>query len=190
MLAPLPKNKVSHPNFCIANPLFGSTQSHFAALLALMGNESFIDFLEKLKRNEVKIVASNSMVRDLVVAGECFFGLTDTDDAYDAIKEKKPIKIILPDQDSIGTFFFPNTVMLINGSKHEKEAKLLIEYLLSSEVEKRLAELALQIPLKRSSKVDIELIERLRNGKYYNLTFQEIFENLEDSQKLIKEHLL
>lgn len=171
---------------CIANPFFGSTQSHFAAILALLGEERFKEYLQKLKENEVKIVASNSMVRDLVVSGECWVGLTDTDDAYDAIKEGKPVKMILPDQDYYGTFFFPNTVMLIKGSKNKENAKKLIEYLLSPKVEEKLEELALQIPLKSSSKIFKKELLVFKNATYYSISFEKVYQNLNKSQEIIK----
>ena len=72
---------------CIANPTLGTTSTHVAALFASLGDEAAKDLILKMKENGVQVVESNSMVRDQVVAGECYFGLTDTDDAYDAIIE-------------------------------------------------------------------------------------------------------
>ncbi len=175
---------------CIADPRFGSTRSHIASLFALLGVENAKKLLEEMVKNDVKVVASNSMVRDMVVAGKCWFGLTDTDDAFDAIRENKPIKIIFPDQDSFGTFVFPNTVMLIKGAKHKEEAKLLIDYLLSPEVERKLAQSALQLPLKTSVRNNVTLPIDWGNVKSYEVNFEEVCDYLNISQKYAKEILL
>jgi iron(III) transport system substrate-binding protein len=102
---------------CIANPLFGTTGTHVAALFALMGDEKAKQFFLDLKENDIQIVASNSMVRDQVVAGECLIGLTDTDDANDAIIEGKPVKMIFPDQSPANT---RRSFLLYQARKYEK----------------------------------------------------------------------
>ena len=61
-----------------------------------------------------------------------------------------PVTIIYPDRqpDQLGTLFIPNTLALIKGAPHPKEAEALADYLLSPEVETRLAEApSAQIPL-------------------------------------------
>jgi iron(III) transport system substrate-binding protein len=50
----------------------------------------------------------------------------------------------------LGTLFIPNTLALIKDSPHEKEAEKLMDYLLSAEVESRLAAgPSGQIPLRK-----------------------------------------
>jgi iron(III) transport system substrate-binding protein len=176
---------------CIANPLIGSTSTHLAALFALLGDEKAKEFLLKLKENGVQIVESNSMVRDQVVAGECYIGLTDTDDAFDAIKEGKDVKMVFPDQESIGTLVFPNTVMLINGAKHEEEGKLLIDFLLSPKVEEELSKTALQIPLKNSSKFSSELKMYIPEKlKGMNVSFEDVYSKMETAKLFVQEEFL
>src|SRR5215217_3355390 len=53
----------------IADPRFGSTSFHVAALYALMGDERADEFFRKLKSNGVKIVPGNSVVRDMGARG-------------------------------------------------------------------------------------------------------------------------
>ena len=62
----------------IANPLFGTTTMHVAALFALWGEDKGLAFLDELKTNETRIASSNGEVKRLVVAGEVAFGLCDT----------------------------------------------------------------------------------------------------------------
>jgi iron(III) transport system substrate-binding protein len=123
----------------IANPLFGTTATHAAALFAALGDEEAQAFFEGLLDQNVRVVDGNSVVRDMVVSGELKVGLTDTDDAHIAVAQGQPVDIIFPDQDDLGTLLIPNTVAMVNGAPHPEEAKRLIDYLLSPEVEARLA---------------------------------------------------
>lgn len=133
----------------IADPRFGSTSFHVAALYALLGDEKADDFFRRLKANDVKIVDGNSVVRDMVVRGEVHVGLTDTDDVNVAIENKQPAAMVLPDSDGIGVAVMPNMVSLIAGAPHAEQGRQLIDYLLSADVERMLAvSEAVQIPLR------------------------------------------
>jgi iron(III) transport system substrate-binding protein len=132
----------------IADPRFGSTSFHVAALYAELGDEKADEFFRNLKANDVKIVPGNSIVRDMVARGEAKVGLTDTDDVNVAIEDKQPVAMVLPDRDGMGVPVMPNMVSLIAGAPHQDAGKQLIDYLLSPQVERMLAESeAVQIPL-------------------------------------------
>jgi iron(III) transport system substrate-binding protein len=133
----------------IADPRFGSTSFHVAALYAELGDEKVDGFFRELKANEVKIVPGNSVVRDLVARGEVKMGLTDTDDVNVAIEDKQPVAMVLPDRDGLGVPIMPNMVSLIAGAPRAEAGKRLIDYLLSADVERLLAQSeAVQIPLR------------------------------------------
>jgi iron(III) transport system substrate-binding protein len=132
----------------IADPRFGTTSFHVAAIYAELGDEQADEFFRKLKANGVKIVAANSVVLDAVARGELKAGLTDTDDVNVALEDQRPVAMVLPDRDGIGVPVMPNMVSLIAGAPHSEAGKKLIDYLLSPEVEKLLAKSeAVQIPL-------------------------------------------
>jgi iron(III) transport system substrate-binding protein len=132
----------------MADPRFGSTSFHVAALYALAGDEKMDDFFRRLKANGVRIVDGNSVVRDLVARGDVKTGLTDTDDVNVAIEDRQPIGMVLPDKDGLGVPVMPNMVSLIANAPHPEEARKLIDYLLSADVERQLAQSdAVQIPL-------------------------------------------
>jgi iron(III) transport system substrate-binding protein len=132
----------------MADPRFGSTSFHAAALYALAGDDRMDDFFRRLKANGVRIVDGNSVVRDLVARGEVKTGLTDTDDVNVAIENGQPVGMILPDREGLGVPVMPNMVSLIAGAPHPEEARKLIDYLLSADVERQLAQSeAVQIPL-------------------------------------------
>lgn len=123
----------------MAYPLFGTTSTHVAAWYALLGQVKTEDFLKALKKNGAMIVNGNSVVRDMVVEGAVPIGFTDTDDANVAIQMGKPVNILYPDKEGIGTLLIPNTIAMIEGAPHPEEAKRLIDYILSKEVEGKLA---------------------------------------------------
>ena len=132
----------------IADPRFGSTSFHVAALYAAAGDERMDAFFRQLKANDVKIVDGNSVVRDLVARGEVKVGLTDTDDVNVAIEDGQPIAMVLPDAAGLGVPVMPNMVSLVANAPHVEEGQRLIDYLLSRDVEEQLARsAAVQIPL-------------------------------------------
>jgi iron(III) transport system substrate-binding protein len=138
---------------CIANPLFGTTSMHAAAIFETMGEEKARAFFDGLKANDVKMLSSNGEVKRRVVSGEFAFGLTDTDDVNEAIKDGKPVSIIYPDAEGAGTLVMPNAVALIAGAPHGENGKKFIDYLLTADVERMLAASAAQMPLRLSVEV-------------------------------------
>ena len=94
----------------MADPRFGSTSFHVAALYALAGDDKMDDFFRRLKANNVRIVDGNSVVRDLVARGEVKAGITDTDDVNVAIEGGQPVGMVLPRQEGLGVPVMPNMV--------------------------------------------------------------------------------
>jgi iron(III) transport system substrate-binding protein len=132
----------------VADPRFGSTSFHVAALYAIAGDQEMDDFFRRLKENSVRIVDGNSVVRDLVARGDVKVGLTDTDDVNVALEDGQPIAMVLPDKEGLGVPVMPNMVSLIANAPHPDEARRLIDYLLSPDVERQLAQSeAVQIPV-------------------------------------------
>jgi iron(III) transport system substrate-binding protein len=124
----------------IAKPLFGTTATHAACLAAVWGEEKTQEFFKAVKRN-ARIMSGNKQVAQAVASGELAFGLTDTDDALEEIAAGMPVAIVYPDQaeGELGTLFIPNTLALVKGSEHPEAAEKLLNWLLSSDVEKQLA---------------------------------------------------
>ena len=134
----------------IAKPLFGTTATHVACLFEHLGPEKAKKFLLDLKANDVQVEAGNKGVATGVSSGKLAFGLTDTDDAIIEVESGKPVKIVHPDggPEQMGDLFIPNTLAVIKDCPNRKNAEKLVEYLLSPEVEARLARAeSAQIPL-------------------------------------------
>jgi len=137
----------------MAYPLFGTTATQVAAWYAVLGAERTEAYLRALKANGVVIVNGNGASRDAVVQGEVPLGFTDTDDVNVAIQAGKPVAMIFPDRDGMGTLMIPNTVAFLAGAPHSQEGKRLIDFLLSREVESRLAFCqSMQIPVREGVK--------------------------------------
>jgi iron(III) transport system substrate-binding protein len=146
----------------MAKPLYGTTATQAAALFDVLGPEVAAEYYRKLKANDVRIVAGNKHVAEGVARGDFAIGITDTDDASVEIAAGKPLAMIFPDRDGtpsnprFGALYIPNTAALVKGCPNPAGAQKLIDYLLSAEVEKRLAESAShQLPINPQVKASL-----------------------------------
>lgn len=121
----------------LADPRFGTTGSHLAILCEARGEAWLRLFLERLRDHGVRMVSGNASSRDRVLSGEVALGFTDTDDIEVARRQGEPIGCALIEGD--GTVVIPNAVALIKGGPHPSEAQRFIDFLLSPEIEERLA---------------------------------------------------
>lgn len=136
---------------CIANPLFGTTSMHVAALFSVLGEERAFSFFGSLASNNVAILSSNGEVKRRVAAGDFAIGLTDSDDVSVALQDGKPVGWVIPDQKGIGALLIPNAVCLIKGGPHPDNGAKFVDFLLSEAVEIMLANsAAVQIPLREN----------------------------------------
>ncbi|GEJ57124.1 extracellular solute-binding protein [Anaeromyxobacter diazotrophicus] len=131
----------------LANPLFGTTTMHVAALADVWGDEALKAFLGQLRANGCRIASSNGEVKRLVASGEVAFGLADTDDAAEALREGAPVDVVYPDQDGMGTLLMPTAVAMLAGP-HPEPARRLVDFLLSTAAEQKLVDLAAHLPLR------------------------------------------
>ncbi len=178
--------------FAIANPLFGTTNTHLGVQWQKWGAEKTRAFYKKLKQNGAIIVPGNAMARDMVLSGEIDFCLTDTDDAWSSILQDKPFKVSYPDQDkqSEGTLFIPNTVALIRNGPNPDTARELIDYLLSTEVESQLAHSqSSQIPLRKEVDTPRHVSE-MKTLKIISADFPRASQTLDDAGQFIQTNFL
>ncbi len=178
-------NKKLKGKTAIANPLFGTTTFHISALFSVLGDENVKQFLENLKKNDVIIATSNGDVKKRVMQGEAYCGLTDTDDAFEAMKEDANIGFVFLDQNGIGSLIMPNTVNLIKNSKHQENAKKLFDYLLSKETEEKLAKSCAQMPLHKGVNVP-KNIPSLDNIVPMKIDYDKTSKKLEEIQEYLK----
>ena len=133
-------------DFTYAKPLFGTTLSHYCVVAAERGLDE-LKALDTRFRETATTAASNGQTRDLVAGGTCAFGWTDTDDYFGALDNGKPVAMV-PVEIGESTICIPNSVGIVKGTTRRKQAERLVDYLLSREVELRLANSeSRQIPL-------------------------------------------
>jgi iron(III) transport system substrate-binding protein len=144
----------------MASPLYGTTTMHAAALFSVWGDEEAKGFFTAVRDNQTMVASSNGEVKRLVVAGEATFGLTDTDDANEALKAGADVSVVYPDQDGMGTLVMPTSVVLLRNGPHPEQGRALVDYLLSADVELRLAQDAAQMPV-RSDVVPPKGVQRV-----------------------------
>ncbi len=138
----------------MARPLFGTTATHAAVLFAIWGEDRAINYYRNVRDNS-RIYSGNRQVAEAVARGEIDFGITDTDDAIIQIEKGAAVQIVFPDQGEgeIGTLFIPNTVCILKGAPHPAAARKLAGYILSAQVEAKLARgRSAQIPLRKDVK--------------------------------------
>jgi iron(III) transport system substrate-binding protein len=131
---------------CMAAPLTGTTYTHAVALLT-RHEEDGRAFLEAVARSaeegRTRIVPSNGSVMSLVreARNRVAFGLTDTDDAWVALREGFPVKVVYPDgrPGEGGTMVIPNTAALVRGRPHPEAAEKLLRWIAGPAVEEALA---------------------------------------------------
>lgn len=128
-----------------AKPLFGTTATHAAWLWVRDGGEASTTFWRTAMANSA-MLAGNAQARDAAAAGEVAWCLTDTDDAFGAIEDGAPVKIVWPADDPL---LIPNTIVLIKGGPNPANARALIDYVVSEEVEVALSKSrSAQIPVR------------------------------------------
>lgn len=168
----------------MAKPLFGTTATQAACLFQSWGRDKAVDFYRKLKANDVELVAGNKQVAVGVGAGQYAVGLTDTDDAIAEIEEGRHVAMLFLEGE---TLFIPNTVAMIKGCPNPEGAKKLIDYLLSAEVETKLAQSkSRQIPLNPEVKLDaIKHVKTPRMVRALPVDFVRAAESWQESQEFL-----
>jgi len=157
----------------MARPQFGTTATQAACLFEVMGEKAAAEMYLAWKANGLQLAPGNKQVAEWVARGKTptgrpvAVGISDTDDALIEIKAGKPVAMVFPDGDAagrMGTLYIPNTLCIPEGSPNPAGARRLVDYLLSAESERALAEGAGgQIPLNPEVKAKLPAAIRRPN---------------------------
>ena len=140
----------------LANPLFGTTRGHVAAMFALWGPQRGREFLTQLADNGARIFDSNSATVRAVIAGRAGLGATDTDDVWVAQRSGASLDLAYPDMGDGGTLLIPCSVAIIKGGPNMQAARDLVDFLVSAKVERMLAESdSRNIPVRNSLRTEL-----------------------------------
>jgi len=177
----------------MARPQFGTSATQAACLFQALGKDRAEEFYRGLKANGVQIAPGNRDVARWVAQGSTpngqrvAVGITDTDDALAEVRAGRPVKILYPDREGMGALFIPNALAIVKGCPNLDGARKLVDFLLSSDVEKRLAEAeSCQVPLNPEVQVDLPAgIETPRTVKSMSVYFDRAAAMWEEVQKFI-----
>jgi iron(III) transport system substrate-binding protein len=123
----------------IANPAFGTTRGHLAAIYLEVGREDFIKLMSKI---DWRVVDGNAAVIRAVANGECDAGLTDYDDYRGGLGNNWPLGCTFPGVTAdtpMQPVATPGTIALVAGAPHPELAKAFIDEMLSVATEQSLA---------------------------------------------------
>jgi iron(III) transport system substrate-binding protein len=178
--------------FAMANPLFGTTGTEVANTWVNWGPERTRHYLAALRENGVVITSGNATACEMVANGRIPVCMTDTDDAFTAMAQGHPVRMIFPDQGEGegGAFLIPNTVSLIKGSPNSENGKKLIDFLLSPEVEEMLAQsVAGQIPV-RPEVPQPEKVRAFGKIRFMKADFEQAAKAIPESSEAVRSLLL
>jgi iron(III) transport system substrate-binding protein len=132
----------------IAKPLYGTTRTHYTVLWDHLGPDALKFMHNDWRQRELIEAPSNGRTMDLVSQGTCAIGWTDTDDYFVAKDEGLPVAMLPVRAGEGNAICIPNTVMIVKGTDKPEQARQLVDFLLSEQVELELANSkSRQIPL-------------------------------------------
>ncbi len=128
----------SYASASFADPRFGTTGTHFAAM------SQFEASFQKFQSNigNAPMLGGNAATVQAVIDGRARFAMTDSDDVFAAKARGHSIDFILPrhdDSEGGGTLYIPNVVCIIRGAENRQEAEAFINFMLSDETARILA---------------------------------------------------
>lgn len=119
-----------------ADPMVsGSSYTALCTMIQALDGEpaELIDaFAENLDGN---ILASSDLVIGAVAEGNCYIGVTLEETALKAVRAGYDIALVYPEE---GTSDLPDGAAIIKGCAHAENARLFIDFLLSSDLQNRL----------------------------------------------------
>ena len=136
----------------MADPRFGSTSGHMAAMYAWCEQRGeparFEAWARGLERNRVKrLTSGNAGVVRAVAAGEAAFGMTDTDDvaAFVAQPGAQQLGVLIlrhGEDEGEGPWLVTGVAALVAGGPNHQDAERLLQFLSSTEAQTLLASAA------------------------------------------------
>ncbi|HIU64255.1 MAG TPA: ABC transporter substrate-binding protein [Candidatus Avacidaminococcus intestinavium] len=121
----------------IPDPLKSGSCKDFLAGYVYATDSNWTAF-EGMAKNNMKVAGANKAALEAVITGEKGILVAGVDyNAYENIKKGEPIDIYYPKS---GTVINPRPAMVLESSKNQANAKAFVEYMLSDEAQKMVAD--------------------------------------------------
>ena len=172
----------------VANPQFGTTRGHLAALLEAWGSEETRAFLQALHDAGVQIADGNAHAVRLLASGAVDLCMTDTDDVWVAQRRGETVDLVYPRLAPGGpVVWIPCSVARIRGGPHPAAAEKLVDFLVSAAVERALAESdSRNVPVRAGLREELGLSGPVPEP----LAFERVADALPDAARLARDILL
>lgn len=124
----------------LANPQFGTTRGHVAAMFARYGEAETRRWLQAFRDAGAQLADGNGHAVRLLAAGSARIAMTDTDDVWVAQSRGQPVDLVYPALD-VGQppVWIPCTVALMRGAPNSANGRRLVDFLVSAACEEALA---------------------------------------------------
>jgi iron(III) transport system substrate-binding protein len=194
-------NDLIHPRWkgqvAMSKPVAGTSATQVACLFQAWGKTRAKEWYLALKANNLQLVAGNKQVAEGVGQGQYLLGMTDTDDAAAELDAGRPVRIVFADRDAsaesqLGTLYIPNTLAVIKGGPNREGARKLVDFLLSPDVEAKLAQSASrQIPLNPNVHAALPpWLATPATARPLPVNFEQAADMWEEAQLFVREALL
>jgi ABC-type Fe3+ transport system substrate-binding protein len=141
----------------LADPRRNANASyHLLCYFAAYGEREGAQLLRAIRTNQVLLLPDENAVIEAVASGKADWGITDSDRATEAMRSKKPIDFLVPDQGvqdtadaldkppntlpPLGTPVLPYPVALLRNRPHKRDSYLLRDFFFSPQTALKLAE--------------------------------------------------
>ncbi len=119
-----------------ANPAAsGSSYTALVTMVQALGGEPLVRITEFHENLDGQVLSSSNQVIDAVAQGKYFIGVTLEVTAVKGIEEGYDIAMVYPAE---GTSIIPDGAAIVKNCRHEDNAKLFLDYILSEDVQRRL----------------------------------------------------
>ncbi len=133
-------------------PLTGTTLTHLTVVYTVFGDEAGRALAQRIadasNAGQLRLYPGNMVLARAVARGEAAFGFTDVND-YNVVRaEGAPVAQVVPDQGegAMGLILLPNTIGILKGSKNTDNARRFVDFMVSAQNERYLAEHNAQSP--------------------------------------------
>lgn len=115
----------------------GSSYTALCTMAQALGGDAE-EVLQRFAENlDGRQADGSGLVVGQVAEGSCYIGVTLEETALKAVSEGYDIALVYPEE---GTSALPDGAAIVKGCKHEQNARLFIDFLLSEDVQQRLPE--------------------------------------------------